>query len=256
MYKDKKFHVRKMEDIFEDIEMAGKVYGRIKRVFLADGDALCLVTHKILAILDKIREVFPECERITSYGSAGDVTAKTPEELKTLRDHGLEMIYIGAESGDDRVLKDICKDATREELITAVRKIEDSGIKASVTFISGLAGRSGWRDHAEKTGTMISEMDPSYVGLLTLMTEPSAPITKDIAEGKFELLTPEEVIAETLLLMKNINVSRPCVFRSNHASNYFSLRGVLPDDRERMISELEAAAKNIGMLKDERFRML
>jgi hypothetical protein len=118
------------------------------------------------------------------------------------------------------------------------------------------SGQELWRQHAVDTGTMISEMEPSYVGLLTLMTEPSTPLYQDIREGRFQLLSGEEVLAETLLLLENINVSKTCVFRSNHASNYLSLKGDLPRDKDKMIGQLRAAMQNTGMLKDERFRML
>ena len=129
-------------------------------------------------------------------------------------------------------------------------------MKASVTFISGLAGRDGWEDHAIQTGTMISEMEPSYVGLLTLIVDPSVPMARDIESGKMKLLTPEEVMAETLLMLENTNVSKKCVFRSNHASNYVSLRGDLPDDKEKMMNMLRRAMKNHDMFRDERFRAL
>jgi radical SAM superfamily enzyme YgiQ (UPF0313 family) len=154
------------------------------------------------------------------------------------------------------VLKRIVKGATREEIILAVQKIEEAGIMASVTFISGLGGQELWQQHAKDTGTMISEMEPSYVGLLTLMTEPSTPLYQDIREGRFQLLSGEEVLAETLLMLEHINVSKTCVFRSNHASNYLSLKGDLPRDKDKMIGQLRAAMQNTGMLKDERFRML
>ena len=137
-----------------------------------------------------------------------------------------------------------------------MRKIEACGMKASVTFISGLAGRDGWEDHAIQTGTMISEMEPSYVGLLTLIVDPSVPMARDIESGKMKLLTPEEVMAETLLMLENTNVSKKCVFRSNHASNYVSLRGDLPDDKEKMMNMLRRAMKNHDMFRDERFRAL
>ena len=256
MYKDKKFRVRDVEEVFEDIRMARARFTRVGRVFLADGDALCLKTDKLIAILDYITETLPECERITSYGSAKDVLLKTPEELEILRDHGLKIIYIGAESGSDEVLKSICKGVDRRQLTTAVGKIEAAGIKASVTFISGIAGRDRWKEHAVNTGTMISEMEPSYATLLTLMTESQAPLTQDIIDGKFQLLTAEEIVAETLLLVENIDLEGPCVFRSNHASNYISLRGTLPYDKDSMTEKLKKVMSDRGMLKDERFKML
>jgi len=256
MFRDKNFRVRPLPEVLEDLQTARKTYRMVDKIFLCDGDALCLTNAALLTILERIRLLFPECQRVSVYGSPQDVLRKTPEELKRLRDAGLEMIYIGAESGNPEVLSRICKGASREEIILAVQKIEEAGIMASVTFISGMGGQDLWQRHAIDTGTMISAMEPSYVGLLTLMTEPSAPLYKDIQEGRFQLLSGEEVLAETLLMLENINVSKTCVFRSNHASNYLSLKGDLPQDKEKMMAQLRAAMQNTGMLKDERFRML
>ncbi len=256
MFKDKIFRVRPIEEILEDIDTARTYYSHVERVFLCDGDALCLSADKLLMILGYIRKKFPECQRINVYGSPKDVLQKTPQELAALCDAGMEMIYIGAESGSDKVLSDVKKGATRKEIIEAVRRIETAGIKASVTFISGLAGKEGWREHAIETGTMISEMKPSYAALLTLMTEPGAPLTEDVKSGRFKLLSAEEVLAETALLLEHVELDKPCVFRSNHASNYLSLRGNLPEDKEKMLTLLQKAMADTGMLKDERFRAL
>lgn len=256
MYKDKQFHLRSMEEIFEDIAMAREYYGHVNKIFLCDGDALCLSTDKLLTILNEIARVFPECSRVGIYASAKDINRKTEEELKSLRAAGLAIAYIGAESGSDKVLTAIDKGATRQELIDAVRKIEACGIMASVTFISGVGGRALWEEHAIESGTMISEMEPTYVSLLTLMLEPGAPMRDDVIEGRFELLTPEEVLAEALLLMKNIDVTKKCVFRSNHASNYLALAGDLPDDKDRLMQVIRRAMEDTGMLRDEFFRRL
>lgn len=256
MFKDKRFRVRNVGEVLEDLNSARQQYRRVNRIFLADGDALVLQNKDLLVILDYIRKLFPECERVGIYGSPQDVLRKSKEELEELLAHGIGIIYIGAESGSDKVLKDIKKGATRAELIESVKRIEASGIQASVTFISGLAGRSGWEDHAIQSGTMISEMEPSYVGLLTLMTEPGTELYQDIREGRFQLLSPMEVLKETELLLENTSVSKACVFRSNHASNYVSLKGDLPRDKEKMLSLLQEAMNDAGMLKDERFRML
>ncbi len=256
MYKDKKFHIRKLEDVLEDLEWARAHYQRIERIFLCDGDALCLANSKLLPILERIRKLFPECERVTVYGRATDALKKTDEELRELYEAGITMVYIGAESGSDKVLKAINKGETRQQIIDGVKKVEASGMKASVTFISGLAGRAGWEDHAIQTGTMLSEMSPSYAALLTLMVDPSVPIAEEIRSGRMELLTPEEVMAETLLMLQNTEVTKKCVFRSNHASNYLSLRGNLPEDKESMMELLREAMDNHDMFKDERFRAL
>ena len=168
----------------------------------------------------------------------------------------MKMIYLGAESGSEKVLKDICKGVTADQLEEAVHRIEESGIQASVTFISGLAGRDGWQEHAIESGKLISRMNASYVALLTLMVEPAAPLYQKIRSGEFQLLSPEEIIAETYLMLENMNPEKPCVFRSNHASNYLSLKGDLPRDKAAMLGKLRRAMSDSGMLKDERFRML
>jgi radical SAM superfamily enzyme YgiQ (UPF0313 family) len=256
MFKDKKFRVRPVGEVIEDLEDASRVYRRVRRIFLADGDALALSLDKLLVILKKIEELFPGTERVAVYGSPQDVLRKSPAELAELRDAGVGIIYLGAESGSDAVLKAVKKGATAAEIIEAIAKIEDAGIESSVTFISGLAGADGWEDHAIMTGRMISEAQPSYVGLLTLMLDPAAPIYDEVKSGRFKLLSPMGVIDETALLLENTEARKACVFRSNHASNYFSLKGTLPGDKERLLSELAAARGHEELLKDERFRLL
>ena len=256
MFKEKRFQTRPTEDIIADFAWARKRDRSVPRIFLADATALCLKTDKLMPILTYIEETFPECERVTIYGRASDVLRKTEDELRQLREHGLTMVYIGAESGSDKVLEMCRKGETRQQLIDAVKRIEKVGIKASVTFISGLAGKDGWEDHAIQTGTMITEMNASYVSLLTLLVDPQAPMYEDIQSGRLKLLTPQEVLAETHLMLENANPEKTCIFRSNHASNYLSLKGDLPQDRDRFLAQIEAAMKNTGMLKDERFRLL
>ena len=256
MFKNKKFRVRPLEEVLEDLAWARQRYSRVERMFLCDGDALALSNRRLMPILEYIKENFPECERVTIYGRANDVNKKTEEEMKELFDAGITMVYIGAESGSDKVLKEVNKGVTRQELIDAVRKIEDCGMQASVTFISGLAGKDGWEDHAIQTGTMITEMNPSYVGLLTLIVEPNVPMFDDIQSGKLRLLSPEEVMQETLLMLEHTHVDKTCVLRSNHASNYVSLRGDLPRDKEKMMEQLRAAMNNSSMFKNEMFRAL
>ncbi len=256
MFKDKRFRVRNVAEVLEDLETARKTYRRVEKIFLCDGDALCLSNDKLLVILRKIRGLFPECKRVSVYGSAKDVLRKTPQELTELKENGIGMIYLGAESGSQKVLDAVCKGVSREQMIEAVHRIEAADIRASVTFISGLAGKAGWEEHAAETGRMISEMNASYVSLLTLMLDPRAPICEQIQRGEFQVLSAEEVVAETYLLLKHANPARSCVFRSNHASNYVSLRGNLPEDRDRMLAQLKRAMEDTGLLKDERFRML
>lgn len=256
MFKDKQFRVRDVKEVLVDLDMARRAYHRVDKIFLCDGDALCLSNSKLLVILDKIKELFPECKRVGVYGSAKDMLRKSHEELVELREHGIGIIYLGAESGSEKVLEHIKKGVSAEEQIKAVQHGEAAGIPMSVTFISGIAGKAGWEEHARETGKMISRMNASYVSLLTLMLDDRAEITEEIRRGQLELLSAEEVLAETYLLLENAKPENSCVFRSNHASNYISLRGDLPADRDRMLAQLRHAMENTGMLKDERFRML
>ncbi len=256
MYKAKRFRMRPLEEVLEELRDARETYRRVGRIFLCDGDALCLATYKLIPVLEEIEKLFPECERVGIYARANDILKKSKEELESLRDAGLGIVYIGAESGSPEVLKRINKGSTREEIIAAVRKAEDAGIRSSVTFISGMGGKELWQEHAVETGKMIAEMGASYVGLLTLMLHPETEIWKDIESGKFQLLSPEEVVEETYLLLENTRGCDPLVFRSNHASNYISLKGNLPEELDLMLGKLEQAMEDRGMLKDERFRML
>lgn len=255
MFKDKKFRVRDVAEVKEDLAEARRMYGYIEKIFLADGDALCLSMSKLEDIIGYINELFTETKSINIYASPKDVLAKSQQDLERLHALGVKILYIGAESGNDKILKNIKKGATRDEIIEAVRKTESSGIKASVTFIQGLGGEAMYREHAIDTGTMISAMEPSFVGLLTLMLDDAAEITADIREGRLKLLSPMQVCEETLLMLENINLTKECIFRSNHASNYVSLAGTLPQDKEKMMKLLVRAMKTEGF-KPEGLRML
>jgi radical SAM superfamily enzyme YgiQ (UPF0313 family) len=256
MFKDKKFHLRDMKDVMTDLDLARQVYRHIDKIFLCDGDALCLAMNKLMPILERIRHDFPEVKRVGIYGSPRDVLRKTPQELETLREAGIGIIYIGAESGSDKVLKHVNKGATRAQIIEAVQKVEAAGIPASVTFINGLGGKELWEEHAVETGTMISEMGASYVAFLTLLLEDGGTLADEVKAGTFHLLSAEEILAETLLVLKHTDVKKHCMLRSNHASNYVALRGNLPEDKDRMMEQLRTAMANTSLIKDERFRML
>lgn len=255
MFKDKKFRVRNVAEVKEDLAEARRMYGYVEKIFLADGDALCLSMPKLEDIIGYINELFTETKSINIYASPKDVLAKSQQDLERLHALGVKILYIGAESGNDEILKNINKGATRYEIIEAVRKTESSGIKASVTFIQGLGGEAMYREHAIDTGTMISAMEPSFVGLLTLMLDDAAEITADIREGRLKLLSPMQVCEETLLMLENINLTKECIFRSNHASNYVPLAGTLPQDKEKMMKLLVRAMKTEGF-KPEGLRML
>ena len=254
MYKEKRFHLRKLEDVLEDFNIARRQYRYIERVFLADGDALIRKTEDLAVILKHIRKIIPECGRVTSYGSPKSILTKSPEDLALLHSLGLEMIYLGLESGNEQVLKHINKGVTVEDIVRAGQMVKDAGMKLSVTAISGLGGTEMWKEHAIDTAKAFSRMKPDYIGLLTLMFEGDVPLRRECEEGKFHLLTAPQVAKETLLMLEHID-SEGSVFRSNHASNYLTLKGTLNRDREAMCEQIRTALER-GGYKKEYFRAL
>lgn len=240
LYKDKTFRIREQNEIIEDLEYARRHYSRIEKIFLCDGDALCMPMELLTDILDRCTSLFPECRSVSVYGNARDVLNKGAENLRILASKGLKIIYIGAESGSDAVLRLMNKGVSAEQTAGAIRLIESSGIKASVTFISGLGGKTLWREHAIESGRMVSKTAPSYFSFLTLVIAPGMPVLDMINNGGFMLLTTAEVLEETQLFFENINLPEEseCVFRSNHVSNRFPLRGTFPKDRDLLINEL------------------
>lgn len=253
MYKDKNFRVRNLDEVVEDLQMAKDYYRfGVKRIFLADGDALIVKTKDLLFILEKIKEIFPEIERISIYGAPKDILHKTPEELKQLKEAGLDMVYVGLESGDDVVLQDVQKGVTMAEMIEAGKKVREAGMILSMTIISGLGGKIRLEEHAIHSAEVITKIKPEYVGFLTLMLEPETPLYSDWKKGKFELLEPEEILEEMKLFLTHVD-SEGTVFRSNHASNYISLAGTLNQDKERLLKQIEEAGK-AKRFKPEGFR--
>ena len=243
MYREKKFRIRKKEEIMRDLDECYGVYGpRGRRVFFADGDALVVKTELLLELLAYVHEKFPYVERIASYGTAKDVLRKSEEELKALAAAGLELIYLGAESGDDRVLEHIHKDVTAAEIIAAGQKLKRCGLKTSVTLISGLGGRKGIREHAIKSAELITGMNPEYASFLTLRLYEGTQMNEEVKRGEMELITPDEIVEEMELFLTHVD-SPGTVFRTNHASNYVVLAGTLNEDIPDMLAELEEAKK-------------
>ncbi|MCB2296969.1 radical SAM protein [Clostridium tagluense] len=255
MYKEKKFRIRDLKDIIEDLEQAKLTYGLVKKIFLADGDALVLQTSKLKSILSKIRELFPECERVGIYGTSNDILSKSLDELRELKEFGLGIVYLGVESGSNEILKSINKGVTAGEMIMAGRKVKESGIKLSATLISGIGGRSKIREHAIESAKLISAINPDYLGFLTLMLESGTPIYEDVQKGVFHILTPEEIMYETREFLQNVEVD-DCVFRSNHASNYIALSGTLPGDKNQLLKDIDLSLKGEYRYKQEEYRRL
>ena len=242
MYQTKKFHIKPIETVRQELAMFAERYRRVDKVFLADGDALTAPTEYLVAVLDAIAAVIPQCKRVSCYATHLNIRQKSPEELKLLASKGLTLLYLGVESGDDETLKFIRKGTTAAELITLSHKVKDAGMELSATFILGINGAE--RDntqHAIKTGEIISKMYLTYAGLLTLRLEDGSYLTKAAAEGKYTVVGLEEIVKELKLILENIHgeaMTAPVIFRSNHASNFLTLKGTLPQDRDAMLAHV------------------
>ena len=254
MYDDKHFAMRPMQEIREDFEMARQMYRHVERVFLADGDALMRKTDELVQILGLIYGLFPECQRVTCYASPASLQVKSEDDLRLLRQSGLQMVYMGLESGCDAVLERMRKGHSAAAIVAAGQKARRCGMALSVTAISGLGSVELWREHAIGTAEALSAMQPEYIGLLTLMVEPGTPLEQWVREGSFRLLGPAEILQETALLLDHID-SEGSVFRMNHASNYLTLKGTLNRDLPALRQQVQEGLMGHG-LRPESWRVL
>jgi radical SAM superfamily enzyme YgiQ (UPF0313 family) len=254
-YQGKRFRIKHFEEIKEDIDEVSPY--NIRRVFLADGDALIIPQEKLLQILSYLKRKWKDLERVGIYANAKDILRKDVEELKALKELGLGIIYLGVESGDPEVLKRIKKNATVDQLIGAGKRVKDSGILLSVTVILGLGGVEGSQRHAVETAKILSEMDPDYVGALSLMIVPGTPIEKEIETERLVLPTPFGLIQELETMISTAQFTR-CFFASNHASNYLPLRIRLPEEKEVALKRIREVLrkKDPDLLRPEYLRAL
>jgi radical SAM superfamily enzyme YgiQ (UPF0313 family) len=256
-YQGKSFRIKSFEEVKEDIDEVSSCNPQIRRVFLADGDALILPQKELLRILEYLKARLKRLERIGIYANAKDILRKEVEELKRLKDLGLGILYLGVESGDREVLKRIKKNATVDQLVRAARRVKESGILLSVTVLLGIGGTERSQTHAEETGKVLSEMDPDYVGALSLMVVPGTPIEREIEAGKLELPTPFGLIQELEIMIENCQFT-DCFFASNHASNYLPLRIRMPEEKEEALRRIREVLrrKDSTLLRPEYLRAL
>lgn len=250
MYKDKKFVIKPIEEIKKEIDAFRAIYKNrpVDKIFLADGDALIVPTKTLAEILDYIKIVFPECQRVSVYGTAIAIHQKSVEELKLLYEKGLTLVYLGVESGDNGALKFIKKGIKAEKIVELSKKIMSTGIELSITLIAGLLGKyQDNKNHAINTAKIIQDISPKYTSILNLRLYEGTELYKLMQEGKYDYLEGVEVLREmklTLASMDKEKFTRKVIFRANHASNYLNLKGNLPDDIDRMIREIDNAIEN------------
>ncbi len=257
-YLDKPFGIRPFAEIAADVRgLTPGVKERTRRVFLADGDAVALSPRRLHEILELLHAELPRLERVSSYANARNLLRKSVGELRSLREAGLQLVYLGLESGDDETLRAIHKGVTVAEQIEGCRRATEAGIGLSITAILGLAGAERSLIHARATGEALSAIDPEFIGVLTLMVVRGTGMASRVASGEFAAPDVLGMLRELREIVASTEVS-DCLFRSNHASNYLPVGGRLPDDKRAMLAALDAAlaTPEAAALRPEAWRLL
>jgi radical SAM superfamily enzyme YgiQ (UPF0313 family) len=257
-YSDVKFRIRPLEDIKRDIDKVAKNYSwSLRRVFLENGDAVIAPQRLLVPVLKYLKEKFPNLERIGSYATPQSGLIKSVEQFKELHALGLDIIYLGVETGDEALLKKIDKGATYAQIVEAGRKIKQAGITLSVTVILGLGGVKGSQQHALGTARILTDLDPDFAGALTLMLVPGTPLHQEWEEGKFKLIDPFQSLAELKIIVENSNFT-DCFFTANHASNYLPIKARLPKQKAAVLKLINEVleSKDMSRLRPEFIRAL
>ena len=254
-YKHKQFTIKNIEIIDKDISFAAKHFKHKRRLFLCDGDALIIPQPRLVSLLIKLKNQLPWLTRVGIYANAKSIKKKSLPELQELKRLGLGIIYMGLESGDDQTLKAVNKGILSGEMIEQAKKVGEAGIKLSLTVLLGLAGPERSDLHAKATGRVLSEIDPEFIGALTLMLIPGTPLYHEYQKGSFTLLEPEQILKELRTMIAHTHLTRG-LFLSNHASNFLPLKIRLPRDQQTAIGRIDEALKGNIALTPEWLRGL
>jgi len=255
-YRQKKFKIKPLERIEKDLQEA-RTYGPIEKLFLCDGDAIIIPQLRLEEILLLIKRYLPTLERIGSYANTKSILRKSVEDLKKLKELGLKILYLGVETGNAELLKKIDKGATYEQMVEAARRVKEAGIELSVTVILGIGGIEKSIEHAVDTARILTDMDPDYVGALTLMFVPQTELYDDYLAGRFVLPDKLGFIRELYLMIANSNFT-DCYFTSNHASNYLPIKARLPGQKEKIVKMIGSVIeeKDVSKMRPEYLRGL
>jgi radical SAM superfamily enzyme YgiQ (UPF0313 family) len=234
MYKDKQFKVKSLDIIERDLKEISIYNNRIKKLFLMDGDALIIKQSRLVEILRLINHYLPDLDRISTYANTRSILLKSDEQLKELKELKLKMVYQGVESGDDTVLQQINKNANRREHIESAKKLKNAGITHSVMVLLGIGGKKHTLEHAKNTATMLTEMNPEFVGALTLMLVPQTELYNQSLIGEFVLPDKFELLKELKTIIQDSDFTN-CRFSSNHASNYLPIKIDLPQNKKEVL---------------------
>ncbi|MBA4417210.1 MAG: radical SAM protein [Syntrophus sp. (in: bacteria)] len=256
-FKDKKFRVRTFDEVKEDIEEAKQYARYIKKVFIADGDALIIPQKRLLPIIQLIKDAFPKLERIGVYGNTKGILKKSVEELKALKELGVGIIYLGVESGDQVTLDKVCKGTILDKTAEAAQRVKDAGIILSVTVLLGLGGVERGAIHAEETGKFLSRIDPDYAGALSVIIVPGTVLAEEEKKGIFKVPDPYMLLEELYIMIKNTNVTH-MFFASNHASNYLPVKAWLPEEKDKVLRSIQGVLdqRDPSQLRPEYLRAL
>ncbi len=241
MYKTKKYQVRKLSDIYKDIDSLATSSPTAHKIFLADGDALSLATNTLLEILKYLKQSFPKLRRVSTYASAQNILEKSENELKLLNENNLNLIYYGIETGNDVILKKITKGVSQSDIINSLNKVSSSGIKISATVILGIGGEKYTHEHIEGTAKIINLTKVNYLSTLQLGIEDDAKDNFYKHFNDFIPLDDHQILDEQKRFLELLNPTNKIIFRSNHASNALHLSGTLPKDTSKLLKQLEIA---------------
>jgi radical SAM superfamily enzyme YgiQ (UPF0313 family) len=236
-YKREKFRIKSFAEIEEDILEASR-YRAVEKIFLCDGDVLILPQKRLVEIVSSIQQHIKGVKRVGCYANAKSILRKTPEELVQLREMGLLIVYLGVETGNEDLLKTICKGATNAQLVEAGRRIKNAGIALSVTVLLGIGGVEKSVEHALDTAKILTDIDPDYIGALTVMVVPGTPLYEDYVKGVFVLPDTFGFLRELEVMVAHSDLTN-CFFTSNHASNYLPIRARMPVEKEKTIHMIQ-----------------
>ena len=255
MYRTKEYSERPWAEVKNEIDIVSKSFPQTERIFLADGDAINLHTEKLIQILDYIKEKFPNLQRISCYAMPKNLLQKSPEELTQLNNGGLNMLYVGIETGNDILLKKITKGATSKSIIDACNRAKTCGFIISCMIILGIGGKKYSVAHMKETARVVNAVSPNFLAALTLIIEDGVydEFMKKFDEP-FETLDDSLILNELEMLLSDINPVSPVVFRANHASNVYSIGGNLPEDKEKMITLVRNLKGHPELLKPKVLR--
>jgi radical SAM superfamily enzyme YgiQ (UPF0313 family) len=254
-YKDKRFRIKNRATIEADLQKAARLYPGVKRLFIADGDALIMPMTEWRWLMPAISVYLPWVERVGVYATGLAIRKKTTEDLKWLRDNRLGIIYLGVESGDPQTLAYVQKDSTAEQLIEAGHKVKTAGIGLSVTVLLGIAPSGRSRDHGRQTGRLLTATDPDFVGALSVILCAGTELEERVNRGEHQVPTPVELLKELREMLAHTELSQG-LFMANHASNYLPLKVEMPEGKAEAMALLDAAILGQVNLRPESFRAL